>query len=98
MSPRTEWPFQDPENTAVFTTVGVIKQHQPVCLVCHDEDGSWQFLGGGRVTMAEAMLVSLKEAVATDQSLLELADLPLGWQATRENAKSPWWRSQKSSS
>jgi hypothetical protein len=53
-------------------------------------DSSWQFLGGGLVAMADPMLVSLKQAVATDQSLLEFADLPLGWKATRENAQSPW--------
>jgi len=95
MSSQTEWPFQDAPNTAVFTTVGVMKQRQPICLVCHDEDGSWQFLGGGPVTMADALVVLLKNAVATDESLLELADLPLGWQATRENAQSPWRRSRK---
>jgi len=96
MTAQEEWPFEDAQNTAVVSTVSVMKEHQPVCLVCHD-DGSWQFLGGGLVTMAEAMLVSLKQAVATDQSLLELADLPLGWQATRENAQSPWTRSRKDS-
>ena len=97
MSAQEEWPFEDAQNTAVFSTVGVMKEHQPVCLVCHDEDGSWQFLGGGQVTMAEAMLVSLKEAVATDQSLLQLADLPLGWQAIREHVHAPWARSKKAS-
>ena len=43
--------------------------------------------------MTDAKLVSLSEIVATDQSLLELADLPLGWVATRDNAGSRWQRS-----
>jgi len=47
--------------------------------------------------MADAMIVLLKNAVATDESLLELADLPLGWKATRENAQAPWRRSRKTS-
>jgi hypothetical protein len=97
MPAQSEWPFQDPENTAVFSTVGVVKRHEPVCLVCHDDDGAWQFLGGGHVTMADAMIVLLKNAVETDESLLELADLPLGWKATRENAQAPWRRSRKTS-
>jgi hypothetical protein len=97
MSAQTEWPFKDPKNTATFTTVGVIKQHEPVCRVCHDDDRTWQFLPGGAVTMADAMLVALSEVVGTDQSLLQLADLPLGWVATRENAQSPWQRSPKAS-
>jgi len=83
MSAQTEWPFKDPKNTVTFTTVGVI------------DDGAWQFLTGAPVTMAEAMIVTLSHVVGTDQSLLELADLPLGWVATRETAQSPWQRSQK---
>jgi hypothetical protein len=92
---QAEWPFKDPENTAVFSTVGVIKRHEPVCLVCHNEDGSWQFLDGGPVTVADAMVVSLKEVVTTDHSLLELSDLPLGWKAARDNAHSMWQRSDQ---
>jgi hypothetical protein len=46
--------------------------------------------------MADAMIVSHAEVVSRDRSLLELADLPLGWVATRENAHSPWRRVQKS--
>lgn len=95
MSAQKQWPFQDPENTAVFSTVGVIKRHEPVCRVCHDDDGAWQFLAGATVTMADALVVALKEAVATDPSLLELADLPYGWIATRENVLSPWQRSPR---
>ena len=98
MSAQTEWPFEDPENTAVFSTVGVIIRREPVCRVCHDDDGAWQFLAGGPVTMADAMIVLLRNVVSRDRSLLELADLPLGWVATRENAQSPWRRSQQRTS
>jgi hypothetical protein len=97
MSARTEWPFKDPKNTAVFTTLGVMKRGEPVCRICHDDDGAWQFLTGGQVTIADAMIVALSEVVGTDESLLQLADLPLGWVATRENAQSPWRRAQKTS-
>jgi hypothetical protein len=93
MSAEAKWPFTDPENTAVISTVGVIKRREPVCLVCHDEDGSWQFLDGGPFIVADAMVVSLSEVVTSDHSLLELADLPLGWQAARKSAHSMWQRS-----
>ena len=95
MSAQSEWPFKDAKNTAVFSTVGVIKRAEPVCRVCHDHDGAWQFLAGGQVTMADAMVVALSEVVRTDPSLLQLADLPLGWVATRENPQSKWQRSQQ---
>lgn len=45
--------------------------------------------------MADAMVVSLKEVVAFDHSLFELADLPLGWKAVRESAHSMWQRSRQ---
>jgi len=97
MPTQTEWPFKDPKNTATFTTVGVIKKLESICRVCHDDDGAWQFMPGGSVTMADAMVVALSEVVATDQSLLQLTDLPLGWVATRVNVHSPWQRSQRTS-
>jgi hypothetical protein len=40
------WPFDDPENTAVFTTQHVLEYGQPIVRVTHDvEDGAWQFHG-----------------------------------------------------
>jgi hypothetical protein len=76
MAADTEWPFTDPTNLAVFTTVAVINRTQQICLVSHDLDGTWQFLPRGGVSMRDARLISLKEAVDADQSLLVLADLP----------------------
>ena len=46
--------------------------------------------------MRDARLISFKEAVDADQSLLELADLPRGWQATRLDQHAVWQRSQSS--
>jgi hypothetical protein len=71
------WPFADPKNLAVLSTVGVMRGQEPICLVTHDSDGSWQFLSGGVVLVAEALVVGLDEAVALDASLRELADLPI---------------------
>ncbi|WP_201766793.1 hypothetical protein [Rhodopirellula sp. SWK7] len=65
----------------------------PILLVCHDaDDGTWQFLDGGTLSMADAMLVALSEVVARDPSVCDLADLPLGWQAVRRDVESPWER------
>ena len=96
MAADTEWPFTDPMNLAVFTTIGVINRTQPICLVSHDLDGTWQFLPRGGASMRDARLISFKEAVDADQSLLELADLPRGWQATRLDQHAVWQRSQSS--
>jgi hypothetical protein len=50
----------------------------PILRVNHDiEDGGWQFLEWGTPSMKDAMLVCLKNVVASDPTILELADLPL---------------------
>ena len=91
------WPFSDPPNVASFTVRDIMSKAKPILLVCHDsEDGSWQFLTGGPAQTSDAMLVALKEVIDLDPSLLELADLPLGWQASRETQRSAWTRSQMS--
>ena len=42
--------------------------------------------------MADAALVGLSEMVRHDPSVLELADMPPGWSATRETRDAPWKR------
>ena len=87
------WPFQDPENVAAFTVGKIVRGGAAILLVVHDaEDGSWQFLTGEAFDMADAMLVSLREIVGRDSSVIELSDLPLGWRASRENREAPWVR------
>jgi hypothetical protein len=88
-----EWPFEDPENVATLTVRQVVRGGQPILLVTHDsDDGMWQFLTGGPVEEADAMIVSLREVYRLDPSVGELADLPLGWQAERLAVGRPWRR------
>jgi hypothetical protein len=90
------WQFADPPNVATFTLRSVMERRHPILLVVHDrDDGGWQFLDGRNVQMSEAMLVGLEEIVNLDPSVLELADLPLGWYARRESARDAWIRSEK---
>jgi hypothetical protein len=92
-SPGEDWPFADPENVATMTVRQITQGGQPILLVSRDaEDGTWQFLTGGPVETADAVLVSLREVYRIDPSVAELADLPLGWQAWRSSAGEPWQR------
>jgi hypothetical protein len=87
------WPFDQPENCAVFTLRSIVFDGEPILYVCHDADNSgWQFLDGKPIDMANAALVTLSEIVRGDPSVLELADLEGGWCATRSHASSPWQR------
>jgi hypothetical protein len=88
-----KWPFTDPENLAVFTLKRIVQGQSPILRVTHDEDdGGWQFLDGGEVTVEEASLVSLRAMTRLDPSVLELTDLPLGWAASRSGPGEPWQR------
>ena len=88
-----DWPFDEPENLAVFTLKRIAQGGSPILRVTHDEeDGGWQFLDGGEVLMEEASLVCLRNMIQLDPSLLELADLPLGWVAERDGPGEPWKR------
>jgi hypothetical protein len=88
---NNDWSFSDAPNAYVFTTASILAG-SPILRVTHDDGGDWQFHDEGNVTMADARVVSLKEAVSLDVSLLGLADLPRGWVANRDDASSPWVR------
>jgi hypothetical protein len=86
------FPFADPPNVAVITTVGVL-DGEPILLVTHDaDDGGWQFLGTGPNTEENARVVALVRIYRIDESVGELADLPLGWAASRPASGFPWKR------
>lgn len=85
--------FEDTLNTAVFTTKFVVKDKKEITYVTHEiEDGAWQFFSNDHFDNFEevAMLVSLDEIIMMDKTVLEIADLPLGFIATRQSAKDIW--------
>ena len=91
----TPWPFDQARNCATFTHRQVMQKEEPILLVTHDaEDHGWQFIGSTGANMKDAMLVCLEEVVKIDLSTLEVADLPPGWQASRESPNHPWVRSE----
>ena len=88
-----DWPFEDPPNVAVIAMRQILHEAAPILRVSHDEeDGGWQFLTGGDVSMDDALVVALRRIVAADPSVCELADLPEGWVATRDSPGAPWTR------
>jgi len=84
--------FKAPLNTAVFSTTYVIKEKSPILLVSHEADGDWQFMGGEPIEdyRKVVMVVSLESIIKKDKTVLQLADLPLGYQATRKTKKDKW--------
>jgi len=87
------WPFDQPRNCATFTMRQVLDGSEPILLVSHDaEDHGWQFIGSSDASMADFKLVCLEEIVRLDATVLEVADLPPGWQAIRDHAGGEWTR------
>jgi hypothetical protein len=86
------WPFDQPRDCAVFTTRQVLESEEPILHVTHDsDDHGWQFLGS-EARPEDAKIILLEEAVELDPSVLQLADLPVGWHAWRASVEEPWIR------
>jgi hypothetical protein len=90
-----DWKFLDPQNVAVITTQAVLSGNHPILYVSRDDDdGGWQFHTGTDVNEEDAKVVALSEIVKQNPSISDLADLPMGWIATRKSKDDDWQRFQ----
>jgi hypothetical protein len=72
----------------------VMDGSEPILLVSHDaDDHGWQFIG---TSDADGRVVCLEHVVNLDPTVLQVADLPPGWQAVRDEVGGPWTRRQNS--
>ncbi len=90
------WCFNVPANTTVFICDHVASGESPILRVSHDHDGDWQFLCNGYHSDRTPVMVCLGCAVERDRTVLEVADLPIGWAAER-TAQDGVWRREISS-
>src|SRR4051812_23405324 len=89
-------PFEDAPNVLVVTQKSILQHGRPILYVSHDEDdGGWQFLDGGPIRTEDGMVVSLKFMLIRDPSIALVADLPMGWSATRITAVESWTRKRE---
>lgn len=92
-SESESWEFDQARNVAAITSVDVIRSEAPVLLVIHySDDHSWAFLSGLLSSTEDLQVVLMKNAVARDPTLREVADLPPGWVATRTRVGEAWER------
>lgn len=89
------WPFADRASTAAFCTTRVAHDHYPVLQVAHDHNGDWQFLDATTDDPGEPVMFCLGCVFERDPTLAEIADLPRGWGAFREQPGAAWERWQK---
>ena len=93
LNPHGRLPMQ--RTLPPITTNRVIEDDYPILVVSHDDDGDWQFMCGTTDETADGRIVALHEIVNSHPSVVELADLPLGWQAVRDAPDEPWRRHRK---
>jgi hypothetical protein len=86
--------FKDPANTACLMCEHVLSEHLPILYVSHEQDdGTWIFLCNVRdhdIGNNDILLVALHEAADLDRTIDQIADLPLGFIATRTAVGQPW--------
>ena len=84
------WPFSDPPNTASLANRCVVDKIHPILGVTHDaDDGTWQFLCG-ESHETEPSVVGLGTMLRIDETLASVANLPLGWIASRLRVQDAW--------
>ena len=89
---KTAWPFLAAKNSTAITTARILDSGFPVLLVSHDVEGEWQFLCGTTNKTEDGRVASMQYFVENHPSVIELADLPMGWQAVRDGPDQPWKR------
>lgn len=83
--------FSTPTNTAVISSTYVLKEKQPVLHVVRDDEDEWQFHCGNHDYSSEKlMLVTLQNMLDYDSTLVEVADLPVNYFATRDSEQDSW--------
>jgi len=88
------WPFDQDPNVGALTTRQVLELNLPILVVTHySDDHSWAFVCGTTEQYKEdGRLVCMADVLKRDPSLREIADLPPGWSAERDNVGSEWLR------
>jgi hypothetical protein len=90
-----EWPFSDPVNVVAISTRQVMREGYEVLRVSHDHDGDWQVLCGTTTDVKDALVICLGCAFQRDRSIGDLARMPRGWTAWREDHGAAWELEQK---
>lgn len=85
--------FKESPNTAVFTTKFVVNDNRPITLVRHNpEDSTWEFFSDDKYDNFKdvAKIIGLGQLIKIDSSVLEIADMKLGYYAHRKTKQDNW--------
>lgn len=82
--------FRESLNTAVLTSKYIMSHSSTIVYVAHHEDGVWEFWGEEIVDEADIMVVSLGQIIKIDPTVLEVAEMPIEFNAIRDKRESSW--------
>jgi hypothetical protein len=84
--------FDVDTETPAYSTETIMRGERPILLVLHDADGSWHFLDGEHVDVAERVPVQLVGVLEAHPDLAGAARVPPGWAVVRESPSAEWKR------
>jgi len=90
-----EWPFPEPPTSAAIIPLEVFQKKIPLLRVEHREEGEWHFRNEAEQPGAERHTLPLGDVVAVFPELRAVADIPVGWIATRSGLEQDWSRTPK---
>ena len=82
--------FPENLNTAVLTSKYVLARESEIIYIAHHADGMWEFWGKEQIDESEIVVVALSDIINLDPTVLEVADLPNGFNALRESRNDKW--------
>ncbi|MDP2487682.1 hypothetical protein [Pseudoalteromonas marina] len=85
-----DWPFDCDINTCAVTTKFVYDRSKPIVQVLHYDDGEWQFMCNTTNDPDDGMVICMGCFVQKFPEITELATLPLGFDAYREDVNQSW--------
>jgi hypothetical protein len=87
--------FDVDTETPAYSTETIMRGERPILFVIHDADGSWHFLDGEHLDVAERVPVQLVDILEAHPDLTKEARIAPGWAAIRESPAAEWkmcWR------
>jgi hypothetical protein len=88
------WNFDQAPNAACIASRAVFAGRAVLIVTHYEDDHSWAFLDGVNFEPAKAFVVAMSEVLKAHPDLVEIADLPTGWTASRVAIGQPWSRQQ----
>ena len=89
-----EWSFSCPIDSAAVTTKFVYERLEPIIQVNHYIDDGWQFMCNTTDDPDDGVVICMGCFISKFPEMIDLADLPKGWDAFREDKNQPWDKQQ----